>query len=62
MKAHMSDEINSLINAGIVDPGFTLFKKGKIGNWRNYFTQEMSDKYDRVISEKLKYKEKIKYE
>jgi hypothetical protein len=31
-----------------------FFRKGQIGNWREHFTQEQSDRLDKVISDNLK--------
>jgi hypothetical protein len=39
-----------------------IFRKGQIGDWKNYFTDEMSKKCDKLVAEKLKYKGKITYE
>nr|XP_039252799.1 amine sulfotransferase-like [Styela clava] len=32
---------------------YELFRKGKVGNWKDYFTSEQSEKVDRIIKEKL---------
>ena len=39
-----------------------FFKKGQIGNWKNYLTEEQSKRIDEVVSKNLKYKKTIKYE
>jgi len=43
-------------------PDLNFFKKGKIGNWKNYLTEEQSKRIDDVISKNLKYDRPIKYE
>lgn len=32
----------------------SFFRKAKVGEWSNYLSQEMAQKYDRIIEEKLK--------
>ena len=44
-----------------IDENAVFFKKGIIGNWMNYFTQEESDRFDTVIAQKLKYHGAIDY-
>lgn len=39
-----------------------FFKKGQIGNWKNYLTEEQSKRIDDVVNKNLKYKKSIKYE
>lgn len=39
-----------------------FFRKGKVGNWKNYFTHEMNDQVDQVISKYLTYKGRLEYE
>jgi hypothetical protein len=39
-----------------------FFSTGKIGNWRKYFSDELSEKFDQLIQEKLKYKGHIDYD
>ena len=39
-----------------------FFKKGQIGNWKNYLTEEQSKRIDDVVNKNLKYKKIIKYE
>jgi hypothetical protein len=43
------------IDLELFDKSINFFRKGKIGDWKNHFTQELSEKMDRVIQEKLKY-------
>lgn len=61
MKENSDRDIRFLIDQKFVIDGFTFFNKGKIGNWKNYFTQEQSDEMDRIIEENLKYKKQIFY-
>lgn len=39
-----------------------LFRKGEIGDWHNYFTDEMSAKIDEIVRTKLKYTKPLKFE
>ncbi len=39
-----------------------FFRKGQIGDWKNYFTEEMTKKCDAKVAENLKYKGEIKCE
>ena len=40
-----------------------LFRKGQVGDWKNYLSDEMSRRLDRVIAERLTYSSKsFKYE
>jgi hypothetical protein len=39
-----------------------FFRKGQIGNWKNYLSEEISNKIDEVMRKNLKYKRPIKYE
>lgn len=41
---------------------FKLFRKGEVGDWKNYFTEEMSKRLDEVVKAKLTYKKPFKYE
>lgn len=43
-------------------PDMNFFKKGQIGNWKNYLTEEQAKRVDDVIREKLKYRRPIQYE
>jgi hypothetical protein len=49
------DYFQHLNTMKIYKQGSKFFVKGKSGNWRNYFSDEMSAKFDRVINKKLKY-------
>jgi hypothetical protein len=42
--------------------GMEFFRKGTIGDWKNFFTEEMSLKCDEIVAEKLNNKRKITYE
>jgi hypothetical protein len=44
-----------------VKSGSTFYPTGKAGNWKKYFSKEMSDRFDRVIESNLKYEKKIDY-
>jgi hypothetical protein len=39
-----------------------FLRKGEIGNWKNYLSEEISNKIDEVMRINLKYKRAIKYE
>lgn len=39
-----------------------IFRKGKVGDWKNYFTDEMSKRLDEVVAANLKYTKPFKYE
>lgn len=39
-----------------------LFRKGQIGDWKNYFTEEMSKKIDEMMATKLEYKKPFRCE
>ncbi len=42
------------LNSKASDPhGATFYRKGEIGDWRNHFSQEQSQEFDRVYAEKL---------
>ena len=32
---------------------FSFFRKGQVGDWKNYFTEEMSKRYDEKIKKEL---------
>ena len=34
---------------------FMFYRKGKIGDWKNYLTEDMSKAIDKLVEEKLKY-------
>lgn len=38
-----------------------FFRKGKIGDWRNYFSSDESTKFDEIINKNLKSKLKFNY-
>ena len=41
--------------ANMATEDINMYRKGEIGNWRSYFTPEMSDRFDEIIKQKLKY-------
>ena len=41
---------------------FKLFRKGQIGDWKNYFSEEMSKKIDEMNLNKLAYKKTYRFE
>ena len=43
----------SWMNEYVKDKSFKFMRKGVIGDWRNYFTDELSAKMDTLIAEKL---------
>jgi hypothetical protein len=36
------------------NPDETFIRKGKVGDWKNYMSQELSDKFDKFTEENLK--------
>ena len=42
-------------------PDLQFFRKGKVGDWRNYLSQEMSERMDQWIEKNLEYKGKINF-
>ena len=61
-KVKSLDYFQTLYDPGIFDRDTAVFyRKGKIGNWREHFTSELSQKFDTVIQDKLKYKGEIDY-
>lgn len=61
MKNNPSFEYRDLKQANLIDEKFTFFVKGQIGNWRNYFSDDLSTRFDQVIEKKLKHENKFKY-
>ena len=52
--------INSFLNNPMVNPdtilmkkGFSFIRKGKSGNWKDYFTKELEEEADEWIAKKL---------
>ncbi len=43
------------------DKDFGFFRSAQVGNWQDYFTEEMSQKVDNLIKTKLKYKGEFNY-
>ena len=39
-----------------------IFRKGEVGDWKNYFSEEMSKRLDEVVKANLTYKKPFKYE
>ena len=39
-----------------------LLRKGQIGDWKNYFTEDMSKQIDEIVSNKLTYKKAFRFE
>ncbi|KAM0048308.1 putative flavonol 3-sulfotransferase [Helianthus debilis subsp. tardiflorus] len=37
----------------LVSENRLYFRKGKVGDWENHFTDEMNEKIDKLINEKL---------
>jgi hypothetical protein len=42
-----------LQSTGHFEKDFSFFRKGQAGDWKNYFTQEMSEKYDEKTRREL---------
>ncbi|KAI1294738.1 Sulfotransferase 1E1 [Halotydeus destructor] len=56
MKAHTNIAIKKLVEVKMkqtVEGEFTFIRKGEIGDYKNYFTDEENDAYNRVIAEKF---------
>jgi len=47
-----------LQQAGIAKQECKFFRKGEVGDWTNYFTPDLSKKFDDMVKEKLKYDKK----
>ena len=43
----------SWMNEYVKDKSFKFMRKGVIGDWRNYFTDELSARMDTLIAEKV---------
>jgi hypothetical protein len=43
-----------MVDINVFKKEMEFFHTGKVGNWRKYFTAEMSDKVDKMVQEKLK--------
>jgi hypothetical protein len=39
-----------------------LFRKGEIGDWKNYLDENMSREIDQVVANNLQYKKPFKFE
>lgn len=39
-----------------------LFRKGEIGDWKNYLDENMSREIDQVVADNLQYKKPFKFE
>jgi hypothetical protein len=39
----------------------SFIRKGKVGDWRNYFSEEASREFDRLIAANLKYSRGFNY-
>ncbi len=44
---------NDSVNPAPQAPRETFFRKGEVGDWKNYFTQSQSDYVDKLVNEKL---------
>jgi hypothetical protein len=51
-------EVNQ--KAGYFGEKMVFFRKGEIGDWRNYFSDEQAKRFDEFISKTLKYKGLLK--
>ena len=38
------------------------FRQGKVADWKKHLSDEMSERIERMVCEKIKYPEQIKYE
>jgi hypothetical protein len=41
---------------GVFDDEMVFFRKGEIGDWRNYFSEEQAKRVDDFVNRNLKYK------
>lgn len=46
----------------IFKPDLVFFRKGEIGDWKNYFDEEMSKRVDEIVKNKLEFKIEFVYE
>jgi hypothetical protein len=63
-KSMQKNELNvtkTLLDIGLYTEKTVFFRKGQIGNWRDYFTQEQSDRLEKLVKEKLKSPIKFNY-
>lgn len=56
------DILNKSVKHSDIAEFTPFFRKGKIGDWRNHFTEEMSKKIDDMVATKLTYKKPFKFE
>ncbi len=45
-----------LKSSSVFDPDFSFFRKAQVGNWREYFNAELSDRVDCALSQNLNFK------
>jgi hypothetical protein len=50
------DILENLKKTGFISEKSKFFNKGKIGNWRNYFSEDLSKRFDEMLATKLKSK------
>ncbi len=51
-----SSSYEYLKNEHAFEKGFDFFRKAQIGNWKEYFDDEISKRLDRAVEKNLKYK------
>lgn len=61
MKSKSKKAYDALIAMNFFKSDVNFFRKGQAGTWRDYFSPELSERFDKVIAEKLNYKGTFNY-